>query len=175
MNATGQTFAPATRELRAINLTVTLAERPVLAHVGLTVTSGQWLNVTGPAGSGKSLLLQILAGLRPPTEGQVLIDGHPVGPGTPGANPGILLQTYGLHPVLTAAETVSLPLQLRRLPHDQIRLQRDTWLDALGLRAAADQLVTNLSGGQRQRVALARALATNAAFLLLVPSPLLAS
>jgi putative ABC transport system ATP-binding protein len=156
------------RGLSAVDLDVYIGDTPVLRGIEFVALSSRWMTITGPSGAGKSILLQTLAGLLPVRHGAVLVDGHPAwtGPDRQPA-PGIVLQNYALVPSLTAAETVSLPLQARRVAKGDIRRRTGDWLGALGLAATADQLISNLSGGQRQRVAIARTLAIDAPLLFL--------
>ena len=155
-------------ELRAEQLTATIGGETILDGVDLVAAAGSWLSIVGPTGSGKSLLLHLLAGLIQPTAGAILIDGAPAWE-PPGRHPmpAIVVQDANLLPVLTVAETVAVPLQANRFPKSEIRERCSEWLTALGLASAADQLVTQLSGGQRQRVAVARALAMRSPILLL--------
>lgn len=139
--------------------------KTVLAGVDVTALAGEWTTLRGASGSGKSVLLWILAGLLSPTEGVVLLDGAPASHGPGGT--GTVLQDYPLVPLLTASETVALPLQLRGDRKERVEAQAARWLEALGLAASAHQLVSDLSGGQRQRVAVARALAPEPALVLL--------
>jgi putative ABC transport system ATP-binding protein len=155
-------------ELSAVALTAFVGGRTIFTDLDLVAEGGRWLTIAGPTGSGKSLLLHVLAGLVRPTRGEVLIDGVPAWQ-PPGRHPrpAIVMQDDDLMPVLTSAETVALPLQARKLPRVEIRARVTDSLAALGLSGAADQLVTQLSGGQRQRVAIARALAMSSPILLL--------
>jgi putative ABC transport system ATP-binding protein len=155
------------RELRAENVTMTVGHATILNGLDVVASGGRWLTIAGPTGSGKSLLLNILAGFVRPTGGAVLIDDAPAWePAGRHPMPAVVLQEYNLLPVLTAAESVALPLQALKLAKSETRDRRTEWLAALGLAAAADQLVTQLSGGQRQRVAIARAFAMQSPILL---------
>ena len=148
--------------LEARGITVVRQGRAVLDDVSVTAQPGQILAVTGPSGAGKSTLLAVLAGVLSPDAGEVT--------GRPGPNDertvGIVLQGHGLLPVLSAAENVELPLQIRG------RNARDTVAKAhVALERAAlpdhdDRLVEELSGGQQQRVSVARALVVEPALLL---------
>ena len=139
--------------------------KTVLAGIDVAARAGEWTTLRGPSGSGKSVLLRILAGLLLPTEGVVLLDGAPASHG-PGST-GTVLQDYALVPLLSASETVALPLQLRGDPKERVETQAARWLETLGLPASTHQLVSDLSGGQRQRVAIAKALASEPALILL--------
>ena len=140
--------------------------REVLGGVDLDAPAGALTAVTGPSGAGKSTLLAVAAGLLRPDDGTATLAGEPLAgvhldPRRRGLarRVGVVLQGYGLVPVLTAAENVELPLQLRGLPPAEVRRRAQGLLEALGLARAADRLVEELSGGQQQRVAVARALA----------------
>jgi ABC-type multidrug transport system ATPase subunit len=150
-------------ELRASSLGVDVAGRVLLNDITFTVASGEMLVITGASGSGKSTLARILAGVSAPDRGAVTFDGAPRGAmGEFSQRPAFVPQDFGLVSVLTAHETISLPLQGRSLSREEIRERCATWLEALGLQSCAARPVSDLSGGQRQRVAIARALALRA-------------
>ncbi len=140
-------------EVRARGIVVVRNGRRVVDGVDVDVAPGRILGVTGPSGSGKSTLLAVLAGLIAP-------DGGSVDPADRASRTGIVLQGYGLLPVLTAFENVELPLQLRGTDPGQVRERAAHALSRAGLDDAGDRLAEELSGGQRQRVAVARALVT---------------
>jgi putative ABC transport system ATP-binding protein len=127
--------------------------RRVVDGVDVDVEAGRILGVTGPSGSGKSTLLAVLAGL-------IVPDAGTVDPADRAGRTGIVLQGYGLLPVLTAQENVELPLQLRGVDPAVVRERAVRALNRAGLDDAGDRLAEELSGGQRQRVAVARALVT---------------
>jgi ABC-type lipoprotein export system ATPase subunit len=150
-------------ELRATSVGVDVDGRALLDDVNLFVDSGHMLVITGASGTGKTILALTLAGVIEPTRGEVTLGSTPLGTLTAFADrPALVTQDFGLISVLTAEETVSLPLQVRALSKDEIRERSMRWLTALGLAACATRPVTELSGGQRQRVAIARALAKGA-------------
>lgn len=141
--------------------------RLVLDGVSLAARGGEALSVSGPSGSGKTTLLLTLAGILTPTSGEVTWDGASVSPGGhPAPGIALVLQTYGLSPVLTAAENVALPLQARGLDRAEIRRRCADTLSRVGLAGVGGRPIGALSGGQQQRVAVARALALHAAVLL---------
>ena len=139
----------------ARGVVVVRAGRRIVDDVDVVVEPGTILAVTGPSGSGKSTLLAVLAGL-------VAADEGAVEPADRAARTGIVFQGYGLLPVLTAAENVELPLQLRGEPVDAVRRRAQEALARAGLPEVPDRLAEELSGGQRQRVAVARALVSRA-------------
>jgi len=142
---------------------------PVLDGVDLTVATGKLVALVGPSGCGKSTLLRILAGLQPPTAGDVEIDGQPPEAARRAKAVGLVLQEHALLPWRTAVENVRLGLEVNqragsaRAPDE---LARDT-LALVGLAGFEGYYPHQLSGGMRQRVALARALVLRPRLLLL--------
>ena len=147
--------------LQARDITHRRGGRTILDRAELEVGQGQMLAVSGPSGSGKTSLLLIAAGLMPADSGQVFLDGVAVTNWSAQARAsiGVILQTYGLMPFLTAEENVALPMQARRIGRAAIEVAAATALEEVGLLAMRHRLVSELSGGQKQRVALARAIA----------------
>jgi putative ABC transport system ATP-binding protein len=154
-------------ELRAEGLGVEIGGRTVLEEIDLVATAGSSVAVTGPSGSGKSILLHALAGLLPPAGGRVLVDGVPLnGSRLELGRIGLVLQHHGLAAGLTAEENIALPLQARGLDRQDIATRCREALEAVDLAGTGRRLVDELSGGQRQRVGVARALAGRPAVLL---------
>jgi putative ABC transport system ATP-binding protein len=150
-------------ELQATSVGVDYAERVLLDEVNVRVAAGQLLVITGASGSGKTTLANTLAGIITPDRGHVTLDGTSLGQITTLSDRTALVpQDFGLLAVLTATETVSLPLQVRTFSRDEIRDRSAQSLSAVGLESCATRTVAELSGGQRQRVAIARALAMRA-------------
>ncbi|MGH9138863.1 MAG: ABC transporter ATP-binding protein [Acidimicrobiales bacterium] len=140
------------------------AEVHALAGVDLSVEQGELVAVMGPSGSGKSTLLTIAGGLEDPTSGDVHVDGRDLA--TMSRNElarlrrqsiGFVFQDFNLLAGLTAAENVSLPLELDGVPARRARTAALEALEAFSLRTRADVFPDDLSGGERQRVAIARA------------------
>ena len=132
----------------------------ILDGIDLTVAPGQSVALTGPSGSGKTSLLAILSGLTAPASGEVHLDGIPVTGFTgPSAGVALILQSYGLVSLLTAAENIEVALRAAGMPAPGAQAAARAALGDLGLGAHAGQVVEELSGGQQQRVAVARALA----------------
>ena len=135
-----------------------------LCDVDLTVAGGAMVAVMGQSGSGKSTLLSIAGSLEDPTSGEVLVGGTSLAtmPRNHRArlrrrSVGYVFQDFNLLPGLTAAENVSLPLELDGLSPRKARNVGADALAGLGLGEKAARFPDELSGGERQRVAIARA------------------
>jgi NitT/TauT family transport system ATP-binding protein len=136
-----------------------------LQNINLHVYPGEFVCIVGASGCGKSTLLNIIAGLTPPSSGQVLVDGESV-PG-PGADRGMVFQHFSLFPWLTVADNIGFGLQLRRIPQKEVQQRIDYYLDVVNLTQFARSYPKQLSGGMKQRVAIARALANEPEVLLM--------
>jgi putative ABC transport system ATP-binding protein len=144
-----------------------------LRDVSFDVAAGTLVAVVGRSGSGKTTLLNVVGGLDRPDRGTVRVAGTDVtaldDDGLSDLRRGTIsyvFQTFGLIPVLTAAENVGVPLRMARLPVAERKRRVSTLLDLVGLGAHAEQRPDELSGGQQQRVAIARALAASPRVLL---------
>ena len=144
-----------------------------LREVSLDVAAGTMVAVMGPSGSGKSTLLAIAGSLEDPTSGQVLVAGQDLA--TMSRNDkarlrrqsiGYVFQDFNLLAGLTAAENVSLPLELDKTRSKPARVAALAALDELGLADRAGRYPDELSGGERQRVAIARAVVGDRRLLL---------
>jgi ABC-type nitrate/sulfonate/bicarbonate transport system ATPase subunit len=129
---------------------------------------GEIVVFLGPSGCGKSTLLKAVAGLLPPSRGQILVDGQPV-EGV-GADRGMVFQAYTSFGWLTVQENVEYGLKLKGVPAAERRARAEQYLDAVGLKEVARKYPKELSGGMKQRVAIARSL-INQPKLLLMDEP----
>ena len=141
------------------------AEVHALHEASLAAIEGEMVAVMGPSGSGKSTLLTIAGTLEEPTTGEVLIAGQSVKDMSKAKKAqlrrrtiGYVFQDFNLLPGLTAAENVSLPLELDGTSARKARVVALKSLDGLGLGNRASHYPDQLSGGERQRVAIARAM-----------------
>lgn len=139
--------------------------RPIVDDFSWRVGAGEAWSVLGPSGSGKTTLLYLMAGLRRPQTGRVLLNGESVR--GPSHDVGLMLQDYGLLPWLTAERNVQLGLKIRGIPRRDRHRIRAAWLERMQIAHVARSYPGQLSGGQRQRVALARVLALQTDVLLL--------
>ncbi|WP_199300380.1 ABC transporter ATP-binding protein [Trichocoleus sp. FACHB-262] len=137
----------------------------VLQDINLHVCPNEFVCIVGKSGCGKSTLLNIVAGLVPPTSGQVLMDGVAVQ--GPGRDRGLVFQSYTLFPWLTVAQNIGYGLKLQRLPKPERRQRVAYYLDVVGLTQFSKAYPKQLSGGMKQRVAIARALANEPDVLLM--------
>lgn len=135
-----------------------------LRGVDLEVAAGELVAVMGTSGSGKSTLLTLAGGLSQPISGEVRVDGRSLAgmsvkqlASLRRTSVGYVFQDYNLVPTLTAAENVSLPLELSGRSPRSVRAEVAAALEAVGLGEKADVYPDALSGGQQQRVAIARA------------------
>ncbi|MFC5825443.1 ABC transporter ATP-binding protein [Nonomuraea insulae] len=137
-----------------------------LREVSFSIFPGELVAVRGRSGSGKTTLLNQIGGLDRPDAGRVAVDGHEV---TAMSEDellalrrdvvGFVFQSFGLIPVLSAAENVGVPMRLLRAPVEEREARVRMLLALVGLEQHANQRPYELSGGQRQRVAIARSLA----------------
>ena len=129
----------------------------ILENINLELRSGEIVALLGPSGSGKSTLMRMIAGLIPPSEGQVIYHNKPL----VGLNPGvaIVFQSFALYPWLTVLENVELGLKAKGEPPDGRRQKALRMIDIIGLDGFENAYPKELSGGMRQRVGFARALA----------------
>ncbi|MGC5167247.1 ABC transporter ATP-binding protein [Luteimicrobium sp. DT211] len=148
-----------------------------LRDVSFEIVPGELVALVGRSGSGKTTLLNCVGGLDRPDGGRVVVDGREVSSlGEDGLVDlrrdvvSYVFQTFGLVPVLSAAENVGVPLRLRKLDAVAREERVALLLDLVGLGDHADQRPGEMSGGQQQRVAIARALA-NSPRLLIADEP----
>lgn len=140
-------------------------EVPALRGVNLEVRPGQFLAVVGRSGSGKTSLLNIMAGLDKPTSGHVFFEGEDLTEMSEDAlteirrhRLGVVFQTFGLLPLLSAFENVELPLRISRVATSEREERTRDALEMVGLWNRARHRPYELSGGEQQRIAIARAI-----------------
>jgi NitT/TauT family transport system ATP-binding protein len=136
-----------------------------LDGVDLEVAAGEFLTVVGPSGCGKSTLLGILAGLVPPTRGEVLLDGRPVT--GPGPDRGVVFQEFAILPWRTVERNIAHGLEIRRVPRAERAATVRRFVEMVGLTGFERKYPHELSGGMKQRVAVARTLAANPEVMLM--------
>jgi NitT/TauT family transport system ATP-binding protein len=149
----GVTFTDEKGSLQAIN------------EINFSVKREQFICVVGPSGSGKSTLIRVLAGLLPPTIGEVYLDGTPIK--QPRRGVGIVFQKANLMPWRTVLRNITLPLEIIHVPEQEANSRAMDLIDLVGLSGFEDWLPQDLSGGMLQRVAIARSLVQDPELLLL--------
>jgi ABC-type nitrate/sulfonate/bicarbonate transport system ATPase subunit len=136
-----------------------------LQATDLDVAENDFITILGPSGCGKSTLLRIVAGLDRQTAGEVMLEGRRID--GPGADRGMVFQSYTLFPWLSVRDNVCFGLVERGLPRAQQLEIADAFLNQVGLRGFEHHYPKQLSGGMQQRVAIARALANGPRMLLM--------
>lgn len=144
-----------------------LTRQEVLKDVSLDVKEGEFLAILGFSGSGKSTIMNMIAGLETPDTGSVTFKGKPID--GPGPERGLVFQSYSLMPWLTVKGNIMLAVQavFPKLSKSEKSDKADHYINMVGLNHASARRPAELSGGMRQRVSVARALAMDPEMLLL--------
>lgn len=146
--------------LELSNISKSYADRQVLSGLSYSLAAGEYVAIMGDSGVGKSTLLNLIAGLDNPDNGEIRIDGKSLPADDEAATLlrrkylGFIFQAFHVLPHLTLLQNVSLPLLLNHLPLERA----STMLATVGLRGREQDFPYQLSGGELQRVAVARAL-----------------
>ncbi|RJT02199.1 ABC transporter ATP-binding protein [Halococcus sp. IIIV-5B] len=147
LNGITKTFAEGSDEIVAVD------------DVDLTVEDDEFLIMVGPSGSGKSTLLRMIAGLERQTEGEITIDGEPIGDLEPGErNIAMVFQNYALYPNMSVKGNMSFGLKMSTdLSDDEIDTRVEDAAQTMNIGHMLDSDPSQLSGGEKQRVAIGRA------------------
>jgi NitT/TauT family transport system ATP-binding protein len=137
-----------------------------VSDVSFEVKPGRFVVLVGPSGCGKSSLLMMMAGLRHPTAGTILVSGAPIHDPDPN-RVGVVFQEPSLFPWLTAEENVEFPLALRGVAKKDRRAKAQEALQLVGLDGFGKRHPHELSGGMKQRVSIARGLVQDPPVLLM--------
>jgi putative spermidine/putrescine transport system ATP-binding protein len=140
----------------------------VLRDFSLDIRAGEFLTILGSSGSGKSTVLNMLAGFAPVTQGDILIGGASVADKPPEQrNVGMVFQNYSLFPHMSVADNIGFPLRMRKASRQDIAAKVARALQIVRLDGYGARMPRELSGGQQQRVAFARAIVFDPPVLLM--------
>lgn len=128
----------------------------VLEDCSLELKKNEFVSIVGTSGCGKSTLLNIIAGLLPPSQGNILIDGQTID--GPGRDRGVVFQTYTLFPWLTVEKNIAFALKNTKVSNKEKTELVKHYINSVGLSGFEKSYPKELSGGMQQRVAIARAL-----------------
>jgi len=142
-----------------VSITKRFGSKTVLDKLLLEIRGREFVTFLGPSGCGKSTALNIIAGLLPPSEGEIRLDGQRIDHLPPEKRGfGMVFQNYALFPHLTVFDNIAFGLSLKRRPPAEIRDRVTAMLNLVRLTGYEGRYPSQLSGGQQQRVAIARAL-----------------
>lgn len=150
-------------KLQNISMNYGNSKNFVLKNINLEFEGGNCLAIVGSSGCGKTTLLNIIAGILEPTEGEVYFGNRNIREAK--GDVSVVFQNYGLFPWKTVRKNILLPLQLNHKKEDYCLA--DEIMEELGLQEVRNHYPSQLSGGQKQRVALARALMSKPRLVLL--------
>jgi NitT/TauT family transport system ATP-binding protein len=136
-----------------------------IRDISLSVSPGDFVSVVGPSGCGKTTMLNIIAGFLPATGGQIRVDDRAVN--RPGADRGVVFQSFALFPWRTVLDNVAFGPKMRGVAKAERYESAREYLELAGLSHAADRYPNELSGGMQQRVGVVRALANQPDVLLM--------
>jgi NitT/TauT family transport system ATP-binding protein len=159
--------APSVLSLRDVSKTFPSKQGPVqaLSGIDLEIPRGDVVCILGPSGGGKTTLLNLMAGLERPSEGQVLCGGAPVE--GPGPDRVVIFQELALFPWLTVLGNVTFGLKMKGVDRHERKRRAVEALELVHLGDFKRSWIHQLSGGMKQRVAFARALVMEPSILLL--------
>ncbi len=140
----------------------------ILKNVSLRVEDGEYLVIIGPTGSGKTILIETLAGIYAPDKGQIFLDGREITKEAPkDRNICMVYQDYMLFPHLNVEKNIAFGLKARKVPRNEIEERVSKAARLLGIERLLHRYPNTLSGGEQQRAAIARAIVMEPAILLL--------
>lgn len=169
MNSTGKPMSKiSVRHVTNVLKTERGTEITALASIDLEIQDGEVVAVVGPSGCGKTTLLNLLAGLRSPTSGEILLDGHPVR--GPGRDRGVVFQADAIFLWRTVRRNVEYGLELQGMDRSERHRRSSHYLKLVDLERFADLYPKELSGGMKKRCQIATVLA-NAPEVLLMDEP----
>lgn len=156
--------------LEAKNVVKRFGNHTVIPGLSFTIDDivgkSEIVSLIGPSGCGKSTILNLIAGLIEPTEGEIFVGGKKVE--GPGLDRGMVFQKYSSFPFLTVLDNIAYPLiHVKKMSRAQAREEAKYWVDKMYLTNAENKYPSELSGGMQQRVAIARTLCMDAKIVLM--------
>ncbi len=152
-------------EIKKVSKHFDNSEEATLNEIDLEIENGEFVCLVGASGCGKSTLLNLVAGLIPPTSGEIILDGEPIT--GPGADRTVMFQEHGLYPWLNVIDNVKFGLKMAKRPKEEQEEKALHYLKMVNLLEYKDYPIHQISGGMKQRVALARALTMDSKMLLM--------
>ncbi|MBO0347299.1 ABC transporter ATP-binding protein [Roseibium sp. CAU 1637] len=157
-----------TKDIVLDHVSIRFGSFTAVDNAHLTIKGGEFFSFLGPSGCGKTTLLRCVSGFTDPTEGMVTIGGKDMRGVGPNKRPtALIFQNLALFPLMSVADNIAFPLEVRGIGKKERRKKADELLDMIALPGVGEKKVHELSGGQKQRVAIARALAVEPDILLL--------
>ena len=129
---------------------------PSLRPIDFDIFDGEFVVVVGPSGCGKSTLLKMIAGLLPPSSGEIHVEGRAIT--KPHSDVGIVFQTSMLLPWRSVMRNVMMPVEVKKLPREKFTERAKALLKMVGLEGFENKYPWQLSGGMQQRASICRAL-----------------
>ncbi len=139
-----------------------------LSNINIEVETGEYFVLLGESGAGKSIILELIAGLLHPDTGTILLDDKNItSEKIQHRQTGLVFQDHAVFPHLSVAENIAYPMKNQKFRKDKVKQKTEELASEMSISHLLDRRPDSLSGGERQRVALARTLALNPKFLLL--------
>ncbi len=139
-----------------------------LKDINLRISPGEYFILLGRSGAGKSILLELIAGLRSPDTGTIYLNGRNItGEKIQRRKTGMVFQDYAIFPHLTVFENIAYPLRIKHMHRDQISSEVNKMAENVNILHLLNRKTNDLSGGEKQRVAVARTLVTSPDIVLL--------
>lgn len=146
-------MAKTTCKIKVNQLSKRYADHEILNHVSFDVYENEFLVILGPGQCGKTVLLNILAGMESPDQGEIEFQGKD-------SKVGFVFQKYALYPWKTVSQNIELPLKFTGIEKKQRKSVAQKYIDLVGLTGFEKNYPAQISGGMKQRVGIARAYAT---------------
>jgi len=139
-----------------------------LKDINLSISPGEYFILLGRSGAGKSILLELIAGLRSPDTGTIYLNGRDItGEKIQRRKTGMVFQDYAIFPHLTVFDNIAYPLRIKHMHRDKISEEVNKMAENVNILHLLNRKTDDLSGGEKQRVAVARTLVTSPDIVLL--------